>query len=185
MNKLVHPWRNIKSYINIRFDEAKFEFTLAEKFLKEGLLRNAAVKAFQAWKAILAIVSALNRDYLSKYFKGKVRTRDGKIVSKIDWIIVIMPTGLMRTIAQLLEPIYGYEIVFLTDLAINLHEFQYNGLDETGCLSRYTRIELVEQDIKRLIEWGSSFLEKLKIVFENRFINGLIQIDLLCRFALT
>ena len=74
-----------------------------------------------------------------------------------------MPIRLMRTIAQLLESIYGYEIVSLTDLAINLHEFQYNGLDETECLSRYTRIELVEQDIRRLIEWGLKFLEKLKI----------------------
>ncbi|MEZ0320231.1 MAG: PaREP1 family protein [Pyrobaculum sp.] len=48
---IVHPWKNLRRYVEIRLDEA--EADLALRFLEEGLHRNAAGKAFQAWKAAL------------------------------------------------------------------------------------------------------------------------------------
>jgi hypothetical protein len=73
-----------------------------------------------------------------------------------------MPTGLMRPIAKALESAYGEEIVALTDLALNLHEFQYNGLDETGVLSRYLSLDHVESDIEKLISRGKNFVSMLR-----------------------
>ncbi|MEW9491932.1 MAG: PaREP1 family protein [Candidatus Aramenus sulfurataquae] len=43
---------DLKNYKQIRLDEAKFKTNLAENFLEEGLVSNAAGKAFQAWKAL-------------------------------------------------------------------------------------------------------------------------------------
>ena len=35
---------------------------------------------------------------------------------------------------------------------MNLHKFQYNGLDPEGVVSRYTNLEDVEKDVKFLAE---------------------------------
>jgi len=91
-----------------------------------------------------------------------VKTRIGKVVEKADWVAAVMPTGLMRAVAQLLEEVYGFEVVALTDVALNIHEFQYNGVDEAGILSRYAALDLAEADIRRLIREGRKFVEKLK-----------------------
>jgi len=53
--------------------------------------------------------------------------------------------------------VYDREILHLTDIAINIHEFQYNGLDPEGIVSRYTNLNDVKKDIKylteKIIEW--------------------------------
>jgi len=48
---VVYPWRDVGAYVEVRLEEALAEFALAEKFLGEGLYRNAAGKAFQGWRA--------------------------------------------------------------------------------------------------------------------------------------
>jgi hypothetical protein len=49
------------------------ESTIAEEFINEGLLRNAAGKAFEAWKALLGATLVDNRDELLKiYPSGKL-----------------------------------------------------------------------------------------------------------------
>jgi hypothetical protein len=160
--KLSHPWRDLRGYIEARLEEAEAEFQLASKFLEERIHRNAAGKAFQGWKAALAAAAALNIERIGELLKGKVRMRDGKIVSRAEWVAAFMPTGLMRPIAKALESAYGEEIVALTDLALNLHEFQYNGLDETGVLSRYLSLDHVESDIEKLISRGKNFVSMLR-----------------------
>jgi hypothetical protein len=72
-------------------------------------------------------------------------------------VIAIMPTTKMREVASALEEVYGRELIHLTDVALNLHEFQYNGLDPEGVVSRYTNLEDVEKDVKylaeKIVEW--------------------------------
>jgi hypothetical protein len=68
-----------------------------------------------------------------------------------------MPTTRLREVASILVEVYGREILHLTDIAINIHEFRYNSLDPEGIVSRYTNLNDVEKDIKylteKIIEW--------------------------------
>ncbi|WP_446751700.1 PaREP1 family protein [Vulcanisaeta sp. JCM 16161] len=91
--KLSKPWLNAEEYRRGRILEARCEAELALKFLEAGLYRNAAGKAFQAWKALLAALAIGHGDELAKRFKGIRRTRDGKRVSLSDFIVAFMPTG--------------------------------------------------------------------------------------------
>ena len=62
--------------------------------------------------------------------------------------------------ASALEEVYGRELIHLTDIAPNLHEFQYNGLDPEGVVSRYTNLEDVEKDVKYLAEKTMEWVKK-------------------------
>jgi Archaeal PaREP1/PaREP8 family. len=59
----------------VRLREASYEAEIAEKFLEEGLIRNAAGKAFQAWKAVVAAYAVDKVDDLRKVFPGVKRLR--------------------------------------------------------------------------------------------------------------
>jgi len=132
------------------------------RFLEEGLHRNAAGKAFQAWRAALAAAAALARDEMLKGYRGKVATREGAEVEVADWLIALMPTGKMWEVARALRQTYGDVVVLLTALALNLHEVQRNGLDESGVLSKYSTLQQVEEDIKELAQCTVEFAEALK-----------------------
>jgi hypothetical protein len=83
-------------------------------------------------------------------------------VELADWLIALMPTGKMWEIARILRRIYGNVVVLLTALALNLHEVQYNGLDESGVLSKYSTLQQVEEDIKELAQRTAEFAETLR-----------------------
>jgi hypothetical protein len=113
--ELEKPWRDSEGYR--RGLEAKYEAELALKFLEEGLLRNAAGKAFQAWKALLAALAVEHRDKLAERFKGVRTTRDGRRVHLADFVVAFMPTGYMLAVAKdlegatgLSEPRYGRQL---------------------------------------------------------------------------
>jgi hypothetical protein len=142
--------RDPEGYRRGRLLEAKYEAELALKFLEEGLYRNAAGKAFQAWKALLAALAVEHRDKLAERFKGVRTTRDGRRVDLADFVAAFMPTGYMLAVAKDLEEVAGLSLYDLTNLALSLHEFQYNGLDKSGVYSRYPFIDLVVEDIKRV-----------------------------------
>ena len=156
--KLSKPWRDAEEYRRDRLLEARYESELALKFLETGLYRNAAGKAFQAWKALLAALAVNYSEELAKRFRGIRRTRDGRRVSLADFIIAFMPTGYMLAVAKVLEQLTRKPLTDLTNTAINLHEFQYNGLDETGVYSRYPDLDFVIDDIKRLVNSIQQFL---------------------------
>ncbi|WP_243668918.1 PaREP1 family protein [Vulcanisaeta sp. JCM 16161] len=70
---------NLDEIGRARIKEAEAELELAEKFLNDGLLRNAAGKAFQAWKAYLSYLAIKNRDLFN--FTGYKRVgRDIKVL---------------------------------------------------------------------------------------------------------
>ncbi|WP_291765081.1 PaREP1 family protein, partial [Caldivirga sp. UBA161] len=100
--KLSKPWKDTEEYRKGRLLEARYESELALKFLDAGLYRNAAGKAFQAWKALLAALAVNYSDELARRFKGIRGTRDGKRVSLTDFIIAFMPIGYMLAVAKVL-----------------------------------------------------------------------------------
>ena len=98
---------------------------------------------------------------MASEFKGIVRLRERIKVEAVDFIVAIMPTTRMKKVAALLRSKYGDEVVLLTELALDLHEFQYNGLDPEGVLSRYSDLDMVKQDIVSIIEGGRKLLASL------------------------
>jgi len=157
----VDAW-GIKQKVETRLQAALAEAELALRFLEEGLHRNAAGRAFQAWKAALAAAAALARDEMLKRYRGKVATREDTEVELADWLIALMPTGRLWEVARVLRRIYGDVVVLLTALALNLHEVQHNGLDESGVLSKYSTLQQVKKDIKELTQRTAQFAETLK-----------------------
>jgi hypothetical protein len=53
-------------------------------------------------------------------------------------------------------------VVLLTAFALNLHEVQHNGLDESGILSKYSTPQQVEEDIKEPAQHTAQLAETLK-----------------------
>lgn len=72
-----------------------------------------------------------------------------------------MPTNRLREVASLLVEVFGWEVLYLTEIALSLHEFQYNGLDKEGIVSRYTNLQDVERDIHHLVEKIKQWVVKL------------------------
>ena len=153
------PWADDRKYKLDRLTEAKYEAELARKFMEDGLYRNAAGKAFQAWKAVLAALAVDHVNEIAKYFKGEMR--DGRTVSYAEWIVAVMPASKMSAVAQVLDGLFKTdEVELFTDIAIKLHEFQYNGLDKAGELSPYPSLEFVRMDLEKLIKAVEEFVER-------------------------
>jgi hypothetical protein len=84
--ELEKPWRDPQKYLEGRLMEATYEADLALRFLDAGLYRNAAGKAFQAFKALLAALAMKYRDALAQRYPGRKRLRSGKAVEAVDWM---------------------------------------------------------------------------------------------------
>ncbi|WP_373467911.1 PaREP1 family protein [Acidianus infernus] len=154
MQELPKPWFDLNGYKKTRLEEAEFEANIAEEFLKEGLLRNAAGKAFQAWKALIAAMLTEKRDELLKKYPGKKRLS----VEFADWLIAIVPTSYMEELSLFL----GKEVNLVTKLALAIHDYQYNGADKETVLSPFRSDEIAKENIQILISEIRSRLEKMK-----------------------
>ena len=150
--ELAKPWRDEASYVKARLLEVRYEVELARRFLDEGLLRNAAGKAWQAWKALLAVLAVKGRNELARRFTGVKRLRGGPRIREVDWMIAFMPSTRARPAAQILARLFGQEVLMYTDIALNIHEYQYNGPDREGIFSRYPSDEYAKDDIERLLK---------------------------------
>jgi hypothetical protein len=155
-------WRDFQKFLEGRLMEAAYEADLALRFLEAGLYRTAAGKAFQAFKALLAALAMKYRDALAQRYPGRKRLKSGKAVEAVDWIIAVMPTGLMLEVARDLSQFAGPELLHYANVALNLHEFQNNGLDRSGVLSRYARLESVAEDVKALTQYVREAVERLR-----------------------
>ena len=148
--EVTKPWIDVKRYREDRFREALYEAELAERFLNNGLLRNAAGKAYQAVKAYVAGLAVDYRDELAKHYPGVRRLGPGRVVDRVDWLIAVMPSSRLREVASIIG---DRELRLYVEIALNLHEFQYNGLDKDSEVSRYPSEELVKRDISDVVNF--------------------------------
>ena len=152
---------DLEALLKLRLRESVTELELARKFMEAGLTRNAAVKAFQSFKSILSAIAIRNKDLLAGVFKGKKRVRPGVEVEKVDWVAVVVPTSSIMRIAERLSSVKR-EVLYMASMALQIHEYQYNGPDREGILSSFTDdtvagsvIGKFLNDLKSLIDWAS------------------------------
>ena len=88
---------------------------------------------------------------MAREFRGVRRLRGGARVSEVDWVIALMPSTRVRPVAQVLARVFGVEVLMYTDIALNLHEYQYNGPDREGVFSRYPSDDFAREDVERLL----------------------------------
>ncbi len=151
------PKPSDERYVEARLLEALAEARLALEFLERGLTRNAAWKAFQAWKALLAALLRLELDKLKTLAKTEEERR---------WLettaVPRVPTTKMKSLSRLLEEA-GYEgISAWTDKALDLHDYQYHGPDPDMALSKYTTREEAAADVLMTIREITRRVEALK-----------------------
>lgn len=144
MEELPKPWRDLEGYSEARLNEAVSEAIMALKFLNEGLLRNAAGKAFQSFKSLLAGLAARRRDELVKKYPG-IKRLGRRVITEADSLILYMPTGRLTEVSEYLG-LRDYSMK-----ALALHQYQYNGLDREGLMSIYSRRDDVVRDICDLV----------------------------------
>ena len=144
-----------EGYVEARLLEALGEARLALEFLERGLTRNAACKAFQAWKAFMAALLRLER------LKALAKTEEERrwLVSKA---VPRVPTTRMKELSRLLEEAGHEGIPFVTALALDLHDYQYHGPDPDMALSKYTTRGSAAADVVELLQELARRVEALK-----------------------
>ncbi|MFP3252237.1 MAG: PaREP1 family protein [Thermoproteus sp.] len=161
------------AYVEARLLEALGEARLALEFLERGLTRNAACKAFQAWRALLAALLRLELERLKALAKTEEERRwlESKAVPRV-------PTTKMKELSRLLKAAGHEGITFVTDKALDLHDYQYHGPDPDAVLSKYTTrgsaaadvVELLQELARRVealrgrVKWGEELEEALEEV---------------------
>ncbi len=145
------------AYVEARLLEALGEARLALEYLERGLTRNAACKAFQAWKAFMAALLRLELEKL----KAVVKTEEEK-----RWLesraVPRVPTTRMKELSRLLRDVGHEGIPFVTALALDLHDYQYHGPDPDMALSKYATRESAAADVVELIQELAKRIEALK-----------------------
>jgi len=100
--------------------ECKAELELAKIFLKSGLLRGAAVKVIQAWRAYLSYIASLNANLIR--INGVRRVSESIEVDASEFIIATMPIKLMMRVSEMLRSV-DPELMELTALALLTYEY--------------------------------------------------------------
>ncbi len=151
------PKPSSEGYVEARLLEALGEAGLALEYLERGLTRNAACKAFQAWKALLAALLRLELGRLKALAKTEEERRwlESRAVPRV-------PTTRMKELSRLLKEAGHEGIPFVTALALDLHDYQYHGPDPSGELSKYTTRESAAADVVELIQELTRRIETLK-----------------------
>jgi hypothetical protein len=151
------PKPSSEGYIEARLLEALGETRLALEYRERGLTRNAAGKAFQAWKALLAALLRLELEKLKAVAKTEEEKRwlESKAVPRV-------PTTRMKSLSRLLEEVGHGGISLWTDRVLNLHDYQYNGPDPDMALSKYATREDAVADIKSVLQELARRVEALK-----------------------
>ncbi len=142
-------------YARARVLEALLEALLALRFLEEGYTRNAAGKAFQAWRALTSALLILRRDEVLRKLEDKEQR---------EWFIKkAIPrtsSSRLKALGQLLEEIGYHDYTHYTSTALSLHDYQYHGPDPEAELSKYASSEEAARDIVYLVEKLVEIIEK-------------------------
>ncbi len=151
------PKPSDEGYIEARLLEALGEARLALEYLERGFTRNAACKAFQAWKALLAALLKLELDKLKALAKTEEERRwlESRAVPRV-------PTAKMKELGRLLEEAGHEAITVWTAVALDLHDYQYHGPDPDMALSKYTTRESAAADAVELLQVLLRRVEVLK-----------------------
>ena len=151
------PKPTAEDYTSVRLLESLVEARLALEFLQRGLVRNAAGKAFQAWRALLAALLRLELDKLLQAARTEEERR---------WLaeraVPRVPTTRMKALSQMLEEIGHAGVSPWTDKALDLHEYQYNGPDPDLAASMYRARDEAAKDVKLLAAELAKRVEALK-----------------------
>jgi len=151
------PKPSSADYASARLLEALVEAKLALDFLKRGLTRNAAGKAFQAWRAVLAALLRLELDKLKAIAKTEEERR---------WLeeraVPSVPTTKMIPLSQMLRELGYQDVVFITSHALSIHGYQYHGPDPDMALSIYRTREEAALAIRELVKAVTRYAEALK-----------------------
>ena len=151
------PKPTSEDYVSARLFEAIVESGLALRFLNEGLVRDAAGKVFQAWRALLASLLRLEFDKLIQVVKSE---EDRKWL--MEKAVPRIPTSRMKTLSQMLEEIGYSDVSLWTDKALNLHDYQYNGPDPDMALSKYRSRSEAAYDVVKLVSGVVKHVEAIK-----------------------
>jgi hypothetical protein len=151
------PKPSDEGYVVARLLEALGEARLALEYLERGFTRNAAGKAFQAWKAFMAALLRLELEGLKALAKTEEEKRwlESKAVPRV-------PTAKMKELSRLLRDVGHEGITFVTDKALDLHDYQYHGPDPDMALSKYTTRESPAADVVELLQELAKRVETLK-----------------------
>ena len=133
--------RHKSGYIKIRVAESLQDITLALKMYREGFTRNAAQRAFMAWKAMISALTVMNLDKLPR------NEEERKWYHRVGYKA---PKAGLRWLADRLEDIgyQDYKLTHITSTALALHRYAYHGLAEGE--SDYISKEDVMSSIMRL-----------------------------------
>ena len=151
------PKPSAEDYASARLLEALVESLLALEFLERGFVRNAAGKAFQAWRAVLAALLRLELDRL----KAAARTEEER-----RWLeeraVPRVPTSKMVPLSQRLRELGYGDVSAWTALALDLHDYQHHGPDPDMALSKYRSRGEAAVAVKELAEAVVKYVERVK-----------------------
>ena len=131
------------------------EARLALDFLRRGLTRNAAGKAFQAWKALLAALVRLELERL----RSAARSEDQR-----RWLgekAPLVPTTRMLALSQMLEELGYRGLTYATEHALALRSYQHRGSDPDMELSIYRTREEAAAAVRSMARTVLEYAEAL------------------------
>ncbi|MEM1597639.1 MAG: PaREP1 family protein [Pyrobaculum sp.] len=151
------PKPSAVEYASARLLEALVESLLALRFLEEGLVRNAAGKAFQAWRAVLAALLRLELDRLKAVAKTEEERRwlEERAVPRV-------PTSRMLALSEMLELVGVGGVYAWTAVALDLHDYQHHGPDPDMALSKYRTRQEAAAAVRKLVKAVVEYVELLK-----------------------
>ena len=163
--RLLSPKVNKRAYITARLIEALDDIDVAVNLWLSERTRNAAGKVFGSVKALLSALVTKELDRLSGIDEWYVKRG------------YAVPTHAIKGVTKDLSDLGYPEVSSLASLAMDLHDYQYNGFDPD--YSRYRKKEEVLHD---LICVAEAVLKYAKRWFPEYFDEKL---ETLYNFALT